>query len=522
MEAFNSQLSELQFELVSITDGDPQFLSHEELIEAENKFVFLLSDLNSKAQKCREAGLTPREEAYITAKLESVEKLTSRAIEKIERLKTGGAKAKQIQPTVEIGPPPEIPTVFVPQTEPERPPSVTPSLAQSIPSIESVIVQSDPNMINVKMKSELIESIVEQIKSEFARYMKPEQSEPMVGAPITWSKEERDILNQIEKEQVGQPMNDPHRQPLVVHPDRLVDQNPVFQMKFDKVELLRFDGKDDGAWIPFRDQFVDFVHNNANLTKTSKLHQLQSHLSGQALERISGLQGEAGYDAAWAALLDRYDNKSLIVAGYIGRFFDLPILQGSQSYTRYLAMVDRTNQLLRVIPRFGYDVSHYDPVLIYWLTSRLDSATLRKWKDQIKKRSDITISELIEFLEVEAAESRNVHRDRPAAHTTSQSKRSKAPPKKASIFLTTEGSGECSHCNGDHVIYRCKAFMALTVNDRLKSVREAKLCLTCLRKHEKGECKSSACRSCGGSHNSLLCFKKERGAKAQVAAPKEK
>lgn len=68
-------------------------------------------------------------------------------------------------------------------------------------------------------------------------------------------------------------------------------QKPVIQLKFEKVLLETFNGNLT-EWIPFRDQFLDLVHNKPNLTDITKFYQLRQHLSGLALEAIYRLQNE--------------------------------------------------------------------------------------------------------------------------------------------------------------------------------------------------------------------------------------
>lgn len=68
-----------------------------------------------------------------------------------------------------------------------------------------------------------------------------------------------------------------------------------------------------------------------------------------------------------------------------------------------------------------------------------------------------------------------------------------------------------SYCSGDHSIYRCKDFLALTVARRISEIRTRKLCANCLRStaHVANKCTSNPCKSCKAKHNTLLYAKTE-------------
>jgi len=58
----------------------------------------------------------------------------------------------------------------------------------------------------------------------------------------------------------------------------------------------------------------------------------------------------------------------------------------------------------------------------------------------------------------------------------------------------------------------CEHFLKLSPEDRMKFVRENKLCWNCLKvsSHIAKACKSSSCKTCGKRHNTLLHdFKRE-------------
>lgn len=298
---------------------------------------------------------------------------------------------------------------------------------------------------------------------------------------------------------------------------------PVMQLQFDRVTLSTFDG-DHTKWIAFRDEFLEYVHNNDQVPTVMKFHQLKTHLSSIALEAISGFSMcAADYQAAWGLLLERYNNKHLIIMQYVRKFFDLPFLTGSPSGNDYLRMINRTNQLIRVMPSFGYNVDSWDPLVMYTLIARLDSYSARKWTDQIKKRQRIMLSEMLDFLEVQSTE-RIVACTEPRVAARPQRALNKNQRQKpARVMVTVEQPPEehnCIHCKSSkHATFVCFGFKNLSAKARLDKVREANHCILCLKKHDGRPCKFQSCNRCNDKHNHLLCFQSEKKKAAKNKKP---
>lgn len=311
-------------------------------------------------------------------------------------------------------------------------------------------------------------------------------------------------------------------------------QLPSIELKLDKMQLPTFDG-DLTQWIAFRDQYIDLVHENPKLTTITKFCQLRSHLSGLALDAINGFSlTTTDYEAAWFVLRKRYDKKDRIIDEYLRKFEDLPRLTHPTA-VNLINMVNRTNQLIRVMPLLGVDIKAWDTWIKFNLKTRLDRATHRKWLDQIKLRQDVTLQELLEFLEVEAAECLPMEYE-PQRHAQRRSpfkqpqKRSQGKRNPTTMIVEQQQSAQkippkkharsCELCKNDHFIHLCPTFLALAVTDRIKKVKQLNLCIRCLRKHEHpADCKFGACPVCKKDHNSILCYRKEKEAQAAQHAP---
>lgn len=247
----------------------------------------------------------------------------------------------------------------------------------------------------------------------------------------------------------------------------------------------------------------------------SKYLQLRTLLRGIALDAISSFSVSASdYQAAWSTLLYRYDNKDMIIAEYIHKFVELPRLSGQPTGAKYINMVNRTNQLTKILPKLGASTHSWDPILMYHLREKLDAPTLKKWRDQVKRRQGVLLEELIEFLEVEATECASSSRHE--VHVPK--KQQQSPFKKRHTILHTAVRDNCFQCNAEHPLYKCPTFKNLPVQERLKKAQKGKFCLNCLLRHE-GACKITPCHTCHKQHNHLLCFKREKDKQKEKEPP---
>lgn len=313
-------------------------------------------------------------------------------------------------------------------------------------------------------------------------------------------------------------------------------QQPSIELKMDKFSLPTFGG-DLTEWLSFRDQFEDLVHKNPKYTAITKFIQLQKHLKGTALDAINGFKlSAANYEAAWYILTRRYDKPDRIIEEYLKRLDLLPVITIPTTQL-LINMVNCTNQILRVLPTLGVDVSTWDTFIKYKITSKLDQTTHKRWLDQVKLRQKVPLNELIEFIEVEASENLpfsnqkqfqrtdqrrlNKPRYQAAAILSTVAKSSSDTAKETDEQAAPRQKPKCQLCKGEHPLFLCRTFRKLSVKDRINKVRTFKLCPRCMRTHGPTECKFGMCPTCGKDHNGMLCFAKEkqqREAGSQVAS----
>lgn len=233
----------------------------------------------------------------------------------------------------------------------------------------------------------------QQLSAKTAEQENPTENEPLLGDLLNAPSVEEWTKEQIEARPPKSATTTTTTSKEVTK-SKVEDQKPRIDLRLDKIQLVTFDG-DLTNCISFRDQFLDLVHNNPNLTAITKFHQLKTPLRGLALDSINGFKLSAvDYETAWSLILSRYNKKKKIIEEYIKKFTELPPLNPEPTSTQLINMVNRTNQLFRVLPNLGVNVDSWDSWIIYTVKSKLDRFTLRKWLDQAKRRENIPLSEV--------------------------------------------------------------------------------------------------------------------------------
>lgn len=77
-------------------------------------------------------------------------------------------------------------------------------------------------------------------------------------------------------------------------------------------------------------------------------------------------------------------------------------------------------------------------------------------------------------------------------------------------------------------MFQCESFRKLPVEKRFEIVKNAHLCINCLRSqnHQAKNCTAGLCRTCGKTHNTLLHFESSKGegskdiTQSSVSSPK--
>ncbi|KAJ8985452.1 hypothetical protein NQ317_017084 [Molorchus minor] len=156
------------------------------------------------------------------------------------------------------------------------------------------------------------------------------------------------------------------------------------QIKLPTISLPNFDGQYN-EWVEFRDCFNALINDNVALTKIQKFYYLRSSLRKEALQIIESLQVSAeNYDIAWKLLNERFEQKSLIIHSHVKAIFDYPCLT-KENHSELRKLFDTITKHLRSLKTLGQPTDKWDTLVIYIITSKMDSVTRREW-ELFKKR----------------------------------------------------------------------------------------------------------------------------------------
>lgn len=288
-------------------------------------------------------------------------------------------------------------------------------------------------------------------------------------------------------------------------------------LKLPQIQIAKFDGK-HFRWLEFRDTFESLIHKNDRIEDVHKFHYLNSYLEGDAARIISNLEVSTNnYSEAWKLLCNRYDNKRVLINHHLNSLFNIKHLPNeTERSLRFL--VDHVTKNLRALSSLGQPTDKWDVLIIFMLSSKLDSQTLIKWEEYRNILEDIpSLENFYKFLTDRANVLESLGRNIKPENNNSRPQVKNSASSVKSFASTSKGSNNqnnrkpkifsCIICNERHRIYDCPTFKAKGVDERLTDVRNYKLCKNCLRQgHPESECRIGPCREdgCGQRHNMLL------------------
>lgn len=247
------------------------------------------------------------------------------------------------------------------------------------------------------------------------------------------------------------------------------------------------------------------------ITATSvieKLQYLKLSLEGEAASAIATLEitGD-NYEIAWNLIKERFENKSLLTHNHICSTVNLQKIT-KESHVLLHQLLDNVQKHLRALSNVGEPTEHWNSIIIFLVSSKLDPSTAREWKVKKSLIDTPKCTNFFEFLKGRADMLESLHlAQTPQKQEMSKFKdKAQTPPRKA--FLAIKNP-ICNFCKGAHRVYACEQFLKLTTPDKINKVKSLRLCLNCLGNgHLIKDCKSSSCRTCNGKHHTLLHLSK--------------
>lgn len=299
----------------------------------------------------------------------------------------------------------------------------------------------------------------------------------------------------------------PHMLSVNQVPRNLLEGTPTMQgssalnehLKLPRVNLPTFAGAFED-WMQFRNMFSSMIDQNATLPNIQKMQYLISALKGEAREVISSIEiSEENYIEAWNMLKERYDDTSLIIQRHIRALFEMPVIH-KENHLLLRRLLDNVLKHLRALKSLKRPTDQWDDLIIYLITSRLDQKTSKAWEILVRREEIPTLKQLTDFL---AQHSKALEA---SVRTAKSSQEKYGQIKGASTHVATM-SNKCMYCGKEgHEIYKCKDYLQLEIDKRIKEARSRKLCLNCLKgtSHQARQCTVRPCRKCSKKHNTLL------------------
>lgn len=287
--------------------------------------------------------------------------------------------------------------------------------------------------------------------------------------------------------------------------------------KLPEIKLDRFSG-DIMKWRCFLESFDTHVHNNARLSDLTKFQYLKNSLEGIAAKTIENLDfASINYEEARRILIERFDRQNYIVEEHVRSLFTIKPIEELTSQN-LLGLLDEFNSHLRSLKNLGRPTEYWDDLIIHLIVSKLDSNSKSKWREDAPANALPTFEDLSKFirnrshsiegqtLNLNSSNSKSIQN----SSQSSKSKQSNSSKSQSKSYFKNSfhvNRFTCIYCKKDgHSIMRCHQFLALSIDDRIKTVRALQSCENCLKpNHNLSNCPSTdTCRFCKSKHHSLL------------------
>jgi len=240
-------------------------------------------------------------------------------------------------------------------------------------------------------------------------------------------------------------------------------------MKLPSIPAPIFNG-DLQNWISFLDAFNAMFHHNQSLTDVQRMHYLKSCLVGPAAEVVRTIPTtDVNYSTAYNALIDRYENKSLIIQSHIRALLQTP--QVNKPVAAELRQLHHhVSSQVNALSALGQPVDNWDAWLVTLLCCRLDPTTVGEWQLLQSTKNLPKFSDLEKFLanRVSAYEVGEVANQSTQLMQSSISVR----PSQKKVLLANQTDftpfqeRQCIVCSKKHRLSTCEAFSKMSLPER--------------------------------------------------------
>ncbi|XP_073995272.1 uncharacterized protein [Rhodnius prolixus] len=282
-------------------------------------------------------------------------------------------------------------------------------------------------------------------------------------------------------------------------------------------------------WPLFRDTFSSMVHDETSLTAVEKYHFLLANLQGSALSVIKHVPvSEVGYEQAWSALLQHYDNKRKLAAFYLDQILNFKPLTGkatAASLQHFMQVVIENVTSFEKIK-----IPNSSKYIMFELALRcLDESTRESFElaaaDEFPTCDDLAkfVRKKVNAKDITERGKRDLTPilNQPFKPNNTRSNRTHIKPSNSFFTNTTSSpsvvneanqlvsssrSPTCFLCKQRHKLTECPTYVRGTPKQRYDILKNWAGCKNCLYPgHRTRECTSRwKCRQCGGRHHTTL------------------
>jgi len=217
---------------------------------------------------------------------------------------------------------------------------------------------------------------------------------------------------------------------------------------------------------------------------------------------------DVNYRTAYDTLVNRYENKSLIIQSHIRSLFQTPqVHEPAANELRQLH--HHVLSQVNVLRALGQPVDEWDAWLVTLLCCRLDPTTVGEWQLLQSTKDLPKFTDLEKFLanRVSAYEVGEVGNQSTQLKPPSTNVR---PIHKRVIFTNQADKvpskeRQCIVCPERHRLSTCDIFNKMSLSERQDEVFKNKLCYNCLYPgHQVRQCRGGNCNRCGKRHSTKL------------------
>ena len=309
-----------------------------------------------------------------------------------------------------------------------------------------------------------------------------------------------------------------------------------------KVELMKFSG-DPLEYAEFVTNFRDNIESQVS-DESQRLTRLLAQCTGKAKEAIRScvnLPVGYRYSEAWKTLHENFGQSHMIVEAHMKKLREIHVRKADA-----LTLMDfarRLEDARRVLTSMGGNYAvrlDSEDVIILLMRKLPDESLKRKWADRagdlIKSKGQTEYVDFVRFIKRAAERINNRYGQELKLSSTAEREKkepgrgkSDCPPRFMTLATRSDDnqhssatpmrvSLKCPQCSGPHGVWRCRIFRSSSLRDRLKTVRQHRLCRICLSEgHGAKQCtKGFTCgkAGCSRDHHYLIHSDKEDESRA--------